>query len=85
MAFGFGEDGAMGSTAFRGMEIEAKNESKNISQNDFVYGCIYLALALLTHYMPPAKAGAVLEKHIVQAVKLFERRRERRNAENGRR
>lgn len=73
MGFAFGVDGAAGWTTFRGMEIQAKIEARNVSERDFVYGCICLTLDLLTHYMSAAEAGAVLEKHIGHAVAMWER------------
>ena len=75
MGFAFGEDGAIGSITFCGMEIEAKIEARNVSERDFVYGCVCLAIDLLSHYMAPAKAAAVLEEHIARAVAVQERHR----------
>lgn len=75
MAFGFTGDGATGSVPFNGMEIHAEIEAKNVTERDFVYGCVFMAMDLLTHYMTPANAAVILQKHIASAVTVFERQR----------
>jgi len=71
MSFGFGEDGAIGTATFGGMEITATIEAKGVSERHFVYGCICLAMELLTHYMRPEEASKVLQKYADHAAKSW--------------
>lgn len=84
MGFAFGEDGAAGSTAFGGMEIQAHIEGKHVSERDFIYGCICLAFDLLAHHMRAAEAASILKKHIDHAAAAFERRQSPKDTGKGR-